>query len=116
MEVWACVQAWACLGERRAAGGGSVWYAAKRPPEAGADASMVLCCRLESSRCTMPSKEDTLRLQGCCWRREHDWMQWIGWVHGSVGMCTSMGMPGRVQGWWWGILWYAVKGRATCGM
>ena len=72
----------------------------KGPVEAGADASMVLCCRKESSRCTMLAKEDTLRLHGCCWRREHEWMQWTRWVHGSVGMCTSMGMPGRAQGCW----------------
>ena len=29
MGVWACVQSWACLGERRAAGVGSSWYAGK---------------------------------------------------------------------------------------
>ena len=37
MGVWACAQAWACLGEHTVAGGGSVWYAAKGPPRAGAD-------------------------------------------------------------------------------
>ena len=32
-------------------------------------------------------------------------MQWTRWVHGSVAMCTSMGMPGRARGFLW---WHCV--------
>ena len=72
--AWECEHG-ACLGERRGACGSSQWFAAKGPLEAGADTAMLLCCSMEISHCTMPVREDILRLQGCCWRRVHQWVQ-----------------------------------------